>query len=224
VLAAATLLATVAAFGSAAVAIALANRREARRRRGALAGCADLLDDPAPHLAPSGFGALRGFYRGRQASLTPIPETLAFRRLPQLWIAAAMRRDAGPLVSIDVIRRPNGGEFFTGGAALPMAFAPPASWPQDTSVRGDRNGARALLAIERPLAAAFQDPRLKAVTISPHGVRVVRQAVQGDRTAYLLFRDARFSDMGGLRGEAERALALADQLLDAMTAEVRHAA
>lgn len=216
---AAVLLAAAAVgLSTAAVAYVRGLRAERSRRRDVLADCRDLLEGAAPAETPSGFGALRGRYDGRAASLTPIAEALAFRRLPQLWIAAALRREGGE-GAFEIVRRPTGAEFFAGGANLPRTIAPPPSWPQDTRVACDPAGAALLRRLEALLAPALVDPRLKVVTATPSGVRVVRQAAQGKRAAYLLFRDAKFETDRAPPMEAAAALELAAAIARALPNE-----
>lgn len=186
-------------------AILRAGRREAASRRSALADCDGLLDGAVRRIAPSGYGELRGRLGGLSARLVPIAEALAFRRLPQLWIAADVAGAAPEGRAVEIVRRPTGTEFFTGAGGLPSAYAPPPDWPQDTSVRGSRD-AGPLLA---ELGALLADPKLKSVAVTSRGVRVVRQAAQGERGAYLLFRDTRFATRRVAASEAEQALELA---------------
>lgn len=212
--AAAGFLTIAAALLAAVVMIVAANRRERAARRRVLDGCSGVLERAAGSVAPSGYGVLRGSFRGRRASLTPIAEALAFRKLPQLWLAAALADEDPTRPSIEILRRPGGTEGFVGGAGLPISVRPPEGWPRDTSVRASAGAAPMLSAIETLLAPALGDPRLKAVTVGPRGVRVVRQAAQGGRGAYLLFRDARFDPAAIPPEDAAVALDLAAAVLD----------
>lgn len=225
--AAAALLVLAAALVAAA-AIILAGRRERAARRDLLDGCRGLLEREASSVLPSGYGILRGLYGGRPAALTPIAEALAFRKLPQLWLAAALG-DADPdRPSITIVRRPGGTESFVGGADLPHAIRPPESWPQDTMVKTSAGAAALLESVETLLAPALADPKLKAVTFGPRGVRVVRQAAQGSRGAYLLFRDQRFGleqiPPQEARSALELAAALTRRIGDHERSETRDAA
>ncbi|QZN99907.1 hypothetical protein [Chenggangzhangella methanolivorans] len=80
---------------------------------------------------------------------------------------------------------------------------------------------------EAALAVPLADPRVKVVAVTPRGVRVVRQAAQGERGAYLLFRDAKFPRGGVPREQALAALSLAAaiaRLLSGDEIDVRDAA
>jgi hypothetical protein len=207
-----TALAALFAILFAAVALAAilrAGRREAASRRSALADCEGLLDGPVRRIAPSGYGELRGRFGGLSVRLAPIAEALAFRRLPQLWIGADVARPAADGRAVEIVRRPTGTEFFTGAGALPLAYAPPPDWPQDTAVRGSRDAGPLLAELGPLLAGPLSDPKLKSIAVTPRGVRVVRHAAQGERGAYLLFRESRFTTSRIPVSEAEAALELA---------------
>lgn len=227
-LSAAGFLALAAIFFAAGVALQRANQRGRAARRDLLSECASLLNGATVSIAPSGFGVLRGRFAGRPAALTPIAEALAFRKLPQLWLAAALADEDPARASIVVIRRPGDADAFVGGTDLPMTVRPSADWPQDTVIRASAGAAPLLRAIEAALAPAFADPKLKAVTVGPRGVRVVRQAAQGARGSYLLFRDSRFEletiSPEDARASLDLAAALADRIRADDRSETRDAA
>ena len=212
------LVAAVAVFAAAAAAVFRASRRDRAAKAGVLADSWGLLSGGSRVKTPAGYGALRGSFAGYPAALTPIAEALAFRRLPQLWISAALKRDGGA-GAFEIIRRPTGAEFFSGGAGLPQAVAPLPSWPQDTSVRCDEAGRALLRELEAALVIPLADPRVKIVAVSPGGVRVVRQAAQGARGAYLLFRDTKFSKGGVPHEQSLAALSLAAEIARLMSGD-----
>ncbi|MFD1331259.1 hypothetical protein ACFQ4O_04540 [Methylopila musalis] len=188
-----------------------AARLRAALQRAFLAAGVGLLEDGRITPAPSGYGTLRGLWRGHEVALTPVAEALAFRRLPQLWITVTLKADTGLDAAFEALRRPTGAEFFAAGGGLPRAFAPPPDWPQDTAVRGDAKAAIVLPLIAATLAPTLAEPRCKALLASPTGVRLVWQAAQGRRGAYLLFRDISFDVTSLPASEIE---ALLDSALD----------
>ena len=206
--------ALVAGLLVAAVALLRAGRVERAARRRVLDGCETLLETPRAATAPSGYGVLRGGFNGRPAALTPIPEALAVRKLPMLWLAAALGDEDDNRPSIEILRRPGGTESFIGSAGMPHSVRPPSAWPQDTSVRTSVGGAAFLAALEETLTPALADIKLKAITVGPRGVRVVRQVAQGERGAYLLFRDQRFGVSEIPADDARAALELASAVAD----------
>jgi hypothetical protein len=205
--------ALLAALGAATLAAGgFGLRREAKaernRRLHALDDCLDLVERPSLAVHASGYAILRGRFRGYDVALRPIHEQLVFRRLPQLWLLATLRTPTGGPETLDILRRPMGGEFFSIGESLPRSFAPPAPWPQDTAVRGSRDAGALIKRLSAPLASILADDRVKTLTITPGGVRAVRGVRQGDRGAYLLFRDSRFGDLRIPRQDAQAALEL----------------
>lgn len=70
------------------------------------------------------------------------------------------------------------------------------------------------------LVDLFADPRVKEITLTPKGVRIVRQAAEGQRGEHLLLRQVVF---GGVKveramlvttlGDAERLIAARDALM-----------
>jgi hypothetical protein len=206
----AALLATLGAATLAAGGFGL--RREAKaernRRLHALDDCLDLVERPSTAVHDSGYAILRGRFRGYDVALRPIPEQLVFRRLPQLWLLATLRTPTGGPETLDILRRPMGGEFFSIGESLPRSFPPPASWPQDTAVRGSRDAGALIEHLGGPLGPVLTDDRVKTLTVTPNGVRAARRVRQGNRGAYLLFRDSRFGDLRIPREDALAALEL----------------
>lgn len=194
----------------AAVALRRAGQRDRRARRDLLADCAGLLEHARMALDEAGYGVLRGRRNGREAALRPFADTLVLKRLPQLWLAATVRDVAGEGPSIEVMRRPSGAEFYAVGAMFARRFATPPSWPADTEIRGGADAGPLLAALEPALAGAFENPRLKSVLVSPSGARVVLQAAEGERGAYLIFRDSRFAARRIAVADAETALAVAE--------------
>jgi hypothetical protein len=163
------------------------------RRKDLLANCLDLLGRGEIRIKPDGWGALHGFAGGFALSIAPFSETLAHRRLPQLWLAVTAHCDLRAHGVLDVVRRSTNVEFYSPAADLPERFSVPAQWPQDSLIKG--GGARAantLALLTEPLANLFADARVKEALIAPRGVRIVYQAREGARGAYLLFRQSKF--------------------------------
>lgn len=163
------------------------------RRKHLMADCLPLLERGEIRIKPDGWGALHGFAGGRAMSITPFSETLAYRRLPQLWLAVTAHCDLPTHGILDIVRRSTNVEFYAPAADLPTRFAVPAQWPHDTLVKGDgADAARTLALLTEPLSILFADARVKEALVTPRGVRIVYQAREGVRGAYLLFRQSRF--------------------------------
>lgn len=186
-------------FFACAVLIALAaavfslrqGRLSAAWRAGLFSECAALLEAPRLGRDRAGFATLDGFRNGAPVAVRLIPEALVHRRLPQLWLSVSLRCPLPVNATLDVLRRPAGAEFYA-PADLPLRLAPPAGWPADTLVRGTQGAEALLLRAEPILAEILADPRVKEVLVTPRGLRLVVQAAEGARGAYLLLRGSRF--------------------------------
>ncbi|MHC2416761.1 hypothetical protein ACVMB2_000613 [Sinorhizobium meliloti] len=104
-----------------------------------------------------------------------------------------MKRAPCARLKIGALARPTGAEFYSLVHEMPHLLIPPPSGAA-LLMRGDGNASRRQ--VERAaamFAKLFADPTLKEAAITPRGVRLVRQAAQGQRGAHLLLRQAHFS-------------------------------
>jgi hypothetical protein len=129
----------------------------------------------------------------RTVRLELVADTLVCRRLPQLWLkvtlAEGRERDRP---TIGMLARPTGAEFYSIVHDMPEWMRPPDDHTP-LLMRGD--GRATPGEAERAsavLGQLFSDPTLKEAAITPRGVRLVRQASQGDRGAHLILRQCRF--------------------------------
>ena len=92
-------------------------------------------------------------------------------------------------------KRPGMSGYHTVATALREHGAPTAEWlaTVDTAaccaLFGQREDEPAAELMAR-FARLFDNPRMKELVVSPKGLRIVLLAEEGDRTAYLLYRDA----------------------------------
>jgi hypothetical protein len=192
---------TAALLIFAAAAIAVLSIMALREHRGMLDRRGRLLDSAAGlfaggkiSIAPDGFPVLKGrLADNRQIRIELIADTLVFRRLPQLWLKLTLA-EAGERrrPSIGALSRPTGAEFYSMVHDLPEWIAPPQT---DASLLMRGDGLAADRDIERATAmfcSLFRDPAVKEAVITPRGVRLIRQAAEGDRGAHLLLRQVRF--------------------------------
>lgn len=213
------MLTTITAFALAAAGGTVLWVRGRREHHEALAGRAALLDDACSlfgdarmAIGPDGFPTLAArLPDGRRTRLLLIADTLVTRRLPQLWLEltvldAVPRRD----FSVGAIARSTGSEFFSMVHALPQSIAP-ANEEVPLVMRGRSLRPDQARAAAGMLTPSFADPQLKEAVLTPRGVRIIRQASEGDRAAHLLLRQARFPGVR-VRNVVERALADAQSL------------
>jgi len=156
--------------------------------------CAALFGQAEISVGSDGFPVLTGkIGDGRLARIDLIADTLVTRRLPQLWLRLTIidrpsRRD----FSVGALARATGAEFYSIVAEMPERFATFGDLP--LLVRGKRVPKR-IESIATPLLInLFADARLKEAAVTPNGVRIVRQASEGDRASHILLRQVRFGD------------------------------
>ncbi|MCG7509334.1 hypothetical protein [Mesorhizobium retamae] len=169
-------------------------RRLAVQRRGLLDAAADILDSSRIRLSRDGFPMLDGnLSDGRRLRLELIADTLVCRRLPQLWLKLTLTEHSPQnRPSIGALSRPTGAEFYSLVHDLPEWGPPPQS---ETSILMRSDGTATAAEIDRSgsiFSALFRNPAVKEAVITARGVRLIRQAAEGDRGAHLLLRQVRF--------------------------------
>ncbi|WP_448112237.1 hypothetical protein [Mesorhizobium amorphae] len=189
----------LALFAAAAIA-ALATvairdqRRLAGQRRALLDQAANILENSRIRVARDGFPMLDGnLSDGRQLRVELIADTLVCRRLPQLWLKLTLTEHSPQdRPSIGALSRPTGAEFYSLVHDLPEWLPPPRT---DTSMLMRGDGTATATEVERSgsiFSALFRNPAVKEAVITAKGVRLIRQAAEGDRGAHLLLRQVRF--------------------------------
>lgn len=181
-----------------------------RSRRSYFDRCAPLLAQCHSGPGAAGFSRMTGQYRGSPVDLQAVPDTLTFRKLPALWVLVTIPAPVPVRATLDLMLRPTGLESFSGFARLPYEVAVPAGFPANGVLRSDYPQSLVPAEALRPHLALFDNPRVKELVISPKGLRVVFLAEEGDRSRYLLFRDA---EMGQSALKPEQVAPLLDRLL-----------
>src|SRR5262245_4962436 len=175
--------------------MALREHRSALKlRNGMLNSAAGLLTDARISIARDQFPVLMGRLGDqRQIRIELVADTLVFRRLPQLWLKITLNeRHEVRRPTIGALARPTGAEFYSLVHDLPQWIEPP-QMSAPLLMRGD--GSASASQIERVAATfktLFSDPTVKEAAITPRGVRLIRQAAQGDRGAHLILRQTSF--------------------------------
>ena len=188
------LLAVAACAGALAVAgcikvrAALAERR--RTRLHWFDRCLALLTDIDLRAAPHGFARVAARYNGIAVDLQALPDALAVRKLPVLWLMVSMPVPLPVGATISILRRPSGTETFSPSDRLPCGLTPPPGFPGQIAMRTDNPHGLPDAGILQAQACLFADDCVKELVISPKGVRIVRMADEADRGRYLLYRDA----------------------------------
>lgn len=167
-----------------------AKRTRARQRAGYLDHCLPLFSGAVTGVAETGFARVSGNYRGQVFDIQVVPDSLAMRKLPCLWLLVTLPEPLPVLGTVDVMLRASGHETFSRFATLPDQIAAPAGFPPECSLRTDAPNALPDPAVIVRYLAGLDPAQLKELVIAPNGVRVVWLVEQADRGRYLLFRDA----------------------------------
>ena len=179
--------------------VGMRDARAARAaRRAILDDCAGVLDRSELSHAADGFPRLAGLYRGREARVDLLCDTMTIRRLPQLWMRATLLAANPGRLGFAILVRPSGmgSEFYSLTSTFEHRLAAPAGFPAEVLIRGDE-GAEALLAeLSDTLHAILADPHVKEIAVTPRGVRILRQAGEGKRGDHLLLRQSVFENSG----------------------------
>lgn len=192
------------------------------RRAGLLSPCHALFDAPMQRLSPLGYPRLGGAAQGAVWDVQVVPDALALRKLPALWLLVSLPEPLAVTGTLHLMLRPTGAEGFTKFATLPDQFPLPPGFPEDAGLRGDAPPDPQVLAAMR--AALIFGDRLKEVIVSPRGLRLTLLLEEADRKNYLILRE---SDLGQRPVDAAllaRAMAVLSDMRAGLTATERQAA
>jgi hypothetical protein len=167
-------------------------RRQRRQRAALFSQCLDLFQSYRVTQRGNDFPTLEGRYRGLEVRLEPVLDTVAWRKLPSLWLKATLLVPNAVTGVLDLLVRPQGVEFFSPAAELAYRVPVPESWPQHAILCTDDIAAMPQLRTLEAYATLFCDPRMKELLITPRGTRLVRQLWQAERAEYLVLRQAKF--------------------------------
>jgi len=185
-------------------------------RRRLLDEAAGLLSDAAITIGPDQFPIASGrIADGRRVKIELIGDSMITRRLPQLWLRVTLY-DTGRRPLIGALARPTGGEYYSLVHDMREWMDPPKTGAS-MLMRGD--GSATPWQTERVLghfSTLFADPTVKEAVISRNGVRIMRQAAQGERAAHMFLRQSRFPIESVPAEAMSTAIALASALADVL--------
>lgn len=193
------------------------HRRETgQRRRAMFDEVLPLLENTQLRQEGIGFPTLDGFYHGHFVRIEPIEEHVGFRKVPSMWLRVSMLQKLPYRGVLDFLVRPENIEFYSPISRLPHQLDVPPGWPQPAWLRSDDPGNMPPLDVVGRHLDFFEDRRAKELLITGRGVRLVYQALQAERTYYLVLRGVTFKSLEIPRQEVQmlldRALAIADDL------------
>jgi hypothetical protein len=182
----------------AVVVLAWLYRRDARleRQRRALFfdHCLDLVDSGRVTRENRGYPVMEAKYRGYDVRLEPVLDTIAWRKIPSLWLKVTVLAPNPVSGVLDLLVRPRGTEFYSPSDELDIRVAVPSGWPKDAIICTRDRATMPRLDQIAPHIHLFDDPRMKELVVTPSGTRLVYQAMQAERAYYLVLRQARFAE------------------------------
>src|SRR5262249_25333507 len=132
-------------------------------------------------------------YQGFDIRMEPVVDHMAARKLPSLWLKVSIVKPVSHRGVFDLLMRPQGLEFYSPSYALPHRVSLPSEWPKDAILCTNDAEAMPPLDAIQPHIHLFADPRMKELVIAPGGVRLVYQVDQGERSHYMILRQAKFA-------------------------------
>lgn len=170
-------------------------------------------------IGADGFPKLAGRLGDRtDVTIELIPDTLVMRRLPQLWLVVTLsERVRSTRPSFGALARPTGAEFYSQVLDLAQRVDSPLTLETGLMIRSDGGLADAdIQGCCEALRHIFSDLQVKEIVATAKGVRIVRQAFEGERGAHLLLRQARFPAETLSPNLLRKSVAAADLLREAL--------
>ncbi len=180
-------------------------RRKMQARSTVFDECMDLLQPVQKSWDKAHLPVLRGSYAGYQVALSIVEDTVAWRKLPPLWLLVKVEGKRPSRGSLDFIVRPANNEFYSPSWQWDGSLAIPSGWPQHAIVKYQQQPADVGV-LERHVPALFADVRMKELLVMPAMVRLTYMAKQAERGEYLIMRSAVYNDIPISRDEVENLL------------------
>ncbi|WP_028920805.1 hypothetical protein [Pseudonocardia acaciae] len=152
------------------------------------------------------YPVLTGWFRGYPVRLEAVVDTLALRRLPELWLLVTQGRRLDVGAPLDVLARPTGTEFFSPNGGYPHELPRPEAIRTHVRI-ATPDPSRAPVSVLDGLGPLLDDPRTKEVLVSAGGIRLVHRLAEGAQGPY---RSLRRADFGDVRVGADRLRSLLD--------------
>jgi hypothetical protein len=187
----------IALAGILAVAVLALQAHSAQRhaRRTLLDDCAGLLDQSVIQHGGDDYPRIDGLHNGKRIRAELIPDSMTIRRLPQLWLSITKVEPRKDLPEFGVLVRPAGTEFYALTPNMARRLDSPQGWPEEVMVRGSGPASQDFLTVASlTVGRILADGKVKEITVTASGLRIIWQASEGRRGEYLLLRQATFDD------------------------------
>ena len=136
---------------------------------------------------------LHGQYAGYKISLNIVEDTIAWRKLPPLWLLVKVTANKPIIGSLDMIVRPANNEFYSPSWQWDGNLNIPHNWPHHAIIKYQQIPVDVAL-LDWHVPALFVDEKMKELLIMPNMVRLTYMVKQADRGEYLILRNAVYSD------------------------------
>jgi hypothetical protein len=173
-------------------------RRDAKRkflaRSTVFDDCITLLQQAQKSTDKANLPVLHGSYGGYKIALSIVEDTIAWRKLPPLWLLVKVSANKPSIGSLDYIVRPANNEFYSPSWQWDGNLPIPPSWPQHAIIKYIHKPIDMSL-LEQYIPILFNDLNMKELLIMPDLVRLTYMAKQADRGEYLIMRNAVYSEL-----------------------------
>lgn len=155
--------------------------------------CIGLLQQAQISQDKANLPVLQGSYAGYKISLNIVEDTIAWRKLPPLWLLVKVAANKTTIGSLDYIVRPANNEFYSPSWQWDGNLTIPSSWPQHGIIKYLHKPIDMRL-LEHIVPNLFGDEKMKELLIMPELVRLTYMAKQADRGEYLIMRNAVYNE------------------------------
>jgi hypothetical protein len=155
--------------------------------------CQTLLQNVQISQDKANLPVLQGSYGGYQVALSIVEDTIAWRKLPPLWLLVKVVANKTSVGSLDYIVRPANNEFYSPSWQWDGNLTIPPNWPQHAIIKYLHKPIDTSL-LEQHVPALFADLKMKELLVMPEFVRLTYMVKQADRGEYLIMRNAVYSE------------------------------
>jgi hypothetical protein len=168
-------------------------KRKVLSRSNVFDDCQTLLQNAQISKDKADLPVLYGSYSGYQVALSVVEDTIAWRKLPPLWLLIKISANKTSVGSLDLIVRPANNEFYSPSWQWDGNLTIPTNWPQHAIIKYLHKPIDIGI-LEHHVPTLFADNMMKELLIMPDFVRLTYMAKQADRGEYLIMRNAVYSE------------------------------
>ena len=162
-------------------------------RSGVFDECQTLLQNVQISQDKANLPVLQGSFGGYQVALSIVEDTIAWRKLPPLWLLVKVTANKTSVGSLDLIVRPANNEFYSPSWQWDGNLSIPPNWPQHAIIKYLHKPIDMRL-LNHLIPRLFSDEKMKELLIMPEFLRLTYMAKQANRGEYLIMRNAVYSE------------------------------